>query len=113
MTKSTPLPCPFCAHVGLTFEIVRGGRWGRASCENCEVTRGDVRIKDGDDTYEWCKVAIDDWNTRSVVPDSPKPIPVEYIEIQADLFQANVKTFMQGVRWAEKFHGIYKRIEND
>ena len=57
-------PCPFCGHVGLSFEDGRTYRWGVASCDGCGASAGEIR-RTYPDNGEWHKEAIAQWNKRT------------------------------------------------
>ena len=63
---SSPLPCPFCGHVGVTVRQTDTHKWRAAVCDNCGAQSCDVRwIYDEDDPDAKCeKRAIEEWNTR-------------------------------------------------
>ena len=71
MTKSTPLPCPFCGHVGLDFREGSTFRWICAECANCGASCGETRVQtigDGNplDWLESAKAdAVMEWNKRA------------------------------------------------
>lgn len=71
----TPLPCPFCGHVGLDFNEGSTFRWLVASCSGCGASVGETRMQTlGEGTKEqWreaaCEDAIKQWNTRAALPD--------------------------------------------
>ena len=57
-------PCPFCGHVGLSFEDGSTYRWGVASCDGCGASAGEIR-RTYPDNGEWHKEAIAQWNKRT------------------------------------------------
>jgi len=59
----SPLPCPFCGHVGLHFADGSTYRWGLASCGGCGATCGEVRRNYPPDDA-WHAAAINEWNRR-------------------------------------------------
>lgn len=67
---TTPLPCPFCGHVGVDIVETSTFRWRAAQCRACGVIGPEVRIKTvGDGTKEeWearaAERAIEEWNRR-------------------------------------------------
>lgn len=66
MTTQTPLPCPFCAHVGVNIHHGATYRWVVAGCDDCGAQTGEVRkVSMAAEITEQDKVAaIQEWNTR-------------------------------------------------
>jgi transcription elongation factor Elf1 len=58
------LACPFCGHVGLSFDDGSTHRWGVASCEACGASAGETR-REYPDKGEWHSDAIEQWNRRA------------------------------------------------
>jgi len=60
----TPLPCPFCGHVGLGFQVGSTYSLGVAYCMGCGATAGEVESNYPDDGA-WHEEAIAAWNRRT------------------------------------------------
>jgi transcription elongation factor Elf1 len=63
------LACPFCGHVGLSFDDGSTYRWGLASCDGCGATAGETR-REYPDNGEWHSDAIEQWNRRATPPSA-------------------------------------------
>lgn len=68
---TTPLPCPFCGHVGVHVVERDNYRWQAAECDNCGAQAGEVRwIYYADGSKETSDAiaemnALNEWNTRA------------------------------------------------
>lgn len=66
MLAASPLPCPFCGHVGVNVHEGSTYRWAVAECHNCEAKCGEARRSTAgaiDETDR--EKAIAGWNTRA------------------------------------------------
>ena len=61
---TSPLPCPFCGHVGVTVRQTLAHNWRAAACDGCGVQASNVmRIYNEDDPDAKCEErAIREWN---------------------------------------------------
>lgn len=65
---TTPLPCPFCGHTGVSVVTCGNYKWRAAECLNCGARAGEVRWKryeDGSSDAVAEMDAINEWNTRA------------------------------------------------
>lgn len=74
----TPLPCPFCGHVGLDFKEGTTFRWLAYSCGGCGV-ESETRIQTlGEGTQDGWRAqaerdAIEEWNKRAPPREAAQP----------------------------------------
>ena len=75
-----PLPCPFCAHVGLDFCEGSTFRWLKYFCANCDMgSETRVQTFGAGTPSEWREKAktnaINEWNTRRSAATSTEDKP--------------------------------------
>lgn len=87
---TTPDPCPFCGHVGLSFDEGSTFRWLAYSCSGCGMGN-ETRVQTlGEGTPEqWLAQAeleaIKEWNTRTPTPDLLPPLPEPFTKAGLDI----------------------------
>ena len=64
---TTPLPCPFCGHVGVSVQQTDTHKWRAAICNNCGAQAPDVRwiYTEDDPDARAAERALNEWNTRT------------------------------------------------
>jgi hypothetical protein len=72
----TPLPCPFCGHVGLDFAEGSTFRWLAYSCANCDIgSEARMQTMGAGTPAEWRaeaeRYAIECWNRRAPTGEKP------------------------------------------
>lgn len=94
---TTPLPCPFCGHVGLEFREGSSFRWLLAECGSCGASCGETRIQTlgNGNPLEWADAAkadaVKQWNERAPATAPPTPAwhdAQETIALQLELASA-------------------------
>lgn len=64
---NTPLPCPFCGHIGVSVITPGNHKWRAAQCNNCGAQSSDVRWiwNEPNPEESAAERAITEWNTRA------------------------------------------------
>ena len=95
---TTPLPCPFCGHVGLEFREGSSFRWLLAECGSCGASCGETRIQTtgNGNPLEWADAAKTDavkqWNERA-----PATAPDDQLRKYVELLLTNANWNVGGV----------------
>jgi len=92
--KDTPMPCPFCGHIGLEFRESSTFRWRVAECRGCGATAGEERIQTtGSGTPEEWEASVRErmveaWNRRYAASAQPAQAvqPVAWLRAAANQF---------------------------
>ena len=96
---TTPLPCPFCGHVGLSFREGSSFRWLLAECGSCGASCGETRIQTtgNGNPREWADAAkadaVKQWNERApaTAPAGHDAPEVATLKAELDLARAQLE----------------------
>ncbi|SDI55205.1 Lar family restriction alleviation protein [Pseudomonas panipatensis] len=100
-------PCPFCGHIGLTFNDGSTYRWGDARCAGCDASAGEVRRRYPDDG-EWHAAAIEQWNNRAIPADQVL-VPKELLERIEESLRIEVEATYCGTKDHPAIRPKYER----